>query len=586
MKSDLRKSGIEIVGKVPWGTHFCQFYQNREDLIEILVPYFEEGLKNNEFCIWVTAEPLNVGDAKSALKEKVKNLDDYIKKGQIEILDYNQLYTKTGRFDTDKVIESWVEKEKKAIERGFDGLRVTGNTFWLEKKDWESFANYEAIVNRVGGEHRTLAMCSYYLDKCKAYEIIDVINNHQFALMKKEDKWVFLESSERKHMEEELRESEKKYRQLIETLQEGIWVIDKDANTTFVNPRMAEMLDYTVEEMLGKSLFNFMDENGVKLAKYNMERRKQGFAEQHDFEFTRKDGSRIYTTLETSSLSDEKGNFVGALAGVINITRRKLREEELKKVNLELKEIQERLIQFEKMSAKGELAANIAHEIRNPLSVISMAVQYLQTKFDTNDPRREYTESIIQKVEKLDRIARGLADYSKSPRLDLKSRNINGILAQTLSLVKPKCKLNNIQIIHNLKQLLPAIVIDEEKIDQVFLNIVKNAIDAMPRGGDLIINSEFDEKAKEVVIKIRDTGKGIVPANYENIFIPFFTTKKEKGGIGLGLAISQNIIQAHKGCISVASNTKGKNKGTTFIIRLPITLLTHDNKSDGNLNRI
>lgn len=148
---------------------------------------------------------------------------------------------------------------------------------------------------------------------------------------------IVVDITERKKAEEMLRESEKNYRQLIETLQEGVWAIDKDANTTFANPRMALILGYTVEEMLGKSLFSFMDERGVEIAKYNMERRKQGIVEQHDFEFLRKDGRRIYATLETSPLTDEKGDFVGALAGVIDITERKKAEEALRESEERLK---------------------------------------------------------------------------------------------------------------------------------------------------------------------------------------------------------------------------------------------------------
>jgi hypothetical protein len=97
-----RKTAIDIIGDVPWETHFCQFYQTKEDLIDILVPYFEAGLENNEFCMWITSEPLNSEDAKRALKKKVKNLDDYITKGQIEMLDYSQWYTKPEYFDSGK----------------------------------------------------------------------------------------------------------------------------------------------------------------------------------------------------------------------------------------------------------------------------------------------------------------------------------------------------------------------------------------------------------------------------------------------------------------------------------------------------
>jgi len=133
--------------------------------------------------------------------------------------------------------------------------------------------------------------------------------------------------------ETRLKASEKQYRQLLEALQEGIWMIDADARTTFVNPRMAEMLGYTMEEMVGKHLFYFMDEQGIALAEVNLERRQRGIREQHDFEFLRKDGNRLYASLETSPVFDDEGNYAGSLAGVQDITDRvktteRLRESE------------------------------------------------------------------------------------------------------------------------------------------------------------------------------------------------------------------------------------------------------------------
>jgi two-component system nitrate/nitrite sensor histidine kinase NarX len=138
-----------------------------------------------------------------------------------------------------------------------------------------------------------------------------------------------IDITEQRQAEQALRDSEKKYRQLIELAQEGIWVIDPEANTTFVNPRMAEMLDYSVDEMIGKHLFSFMDERGVEISTRNLERRRQGIQEQHDFEFLRKDGTRIYTSLETSPIMDENGNYAGALAVVADISDRKQAEDAL-----------------------------------------------------------------------------------------------------------------------------------------------------------------------------------------------------------------------------------------------------------------
>lgn len=133
--------------------------------------------------------------------------------------------------------------------------------------------------------------------------------------------------------EEQLRESEKKYRHLLEALQEGIWVIDEDARTTLVNPRMADMLGYTVDEMVGRHLSSFMDEESIDICEQNLERRKQGIYEQHDFEFLRKDGSRLYASMGTSPIFDDDGNYAGAIAGVQDITERvmaaqKVRESE------------------------------------------------------------------------------------------------------------------------------------------------------------------------------------------------------------------------------------------------------------------
>jgi len=136
--------------------------------------------------------------------------------------------------------------------------------------------------------------------------------------------------TERKKAEDALRESEEKYRMLVETLNEGIWVIDKEAVTTYVNPKMGDILGYTVEEITGRSLFAFMDDEGRRICERNIERRQQGIKEQHDFEFLKKDGTRIYASLETSPIKGKDGEYLGAIAGVMDITERKQAQEALR----------------------------------------------------------------------------------------------------------------------------------------------------------------------------------------------------------------------------------------------------------------
>ena len=120
MQGEIRKSGLAVIGNVPWGTHFCQFYQTKQDLIDTLVPYFKAGLENNEFCMWVTADNLTVEDARKAMTKVMKGFPTYLKKGQIEILPYNEWYLKGGHFNSQIVLNGWVRKLNQALKKGYD----------------------------------------------------------------------------------------------------------------------------------------------------------------------------------------------------------------------------------------------------------------------------------------------------------------------------------------------------------------------------------------------------------------------------------------------------------------------------------
>jgi len=228
----IRKTGIDIIGDISWGTHICLFYQTTNDLIDILVPYFKAGLENNELCMWITSDPLNAVDAKRSLERVVKNLDEYLQKGQIEILDYRQWYIQSGEFNAGRVLRGWVEKERQAVQSGWDGLRLTGNTFWLEKGDWKEFIEYERMVDHVIDEYQMIAICTYFLDKCGASEVIDVVSNHQSALVKRGGRWEIIQSAERKRAEETLRYQAT----LLTNLKDAVIASDEQYRITAWNP--------------------------------------------------------------------------------------------------------------------------------------------------------------------------------------------------------------------------------------------------------------------------------------------------------------------------------------------------------------
>lgn len=221
MNPETIDTGIDVVGAVPWGTHFCQFYRSREDLLDALVPYFRAGLENDEFCMWVTADPLTPAQAKEALNQAVPGFAQRLSGGQIEILPHHEWYLAGGSFNLDRVLSGWVDKLNRARAAGHKGLRVTGNTAWLEKSDWASFAEYEAAINGVIGRHRMLALCTYSLDRCGAAEVMDVISNHEFALIRRDGRWDLIENAIQKQAKLALRESEEKYRLLFRNMAEG-----------------------------------------------------------------------------------------------------------------------------------------------------------------------------------------------------------------------------------------------------------------------------------------------------------------------------------------------------------------------------
>ncbi len=230
MEDQLRDSGIDVIGDVPWGTHFCQFYQTKQDLIDILVPYFKAGLEGNEFCMWVTSEPLMVAEAEEAMRKAVNDFNKYLGRGQIEIIPYNEWYLLGGEFDDDRVLNGWIDKVEHAFVMGYSGLRLTGNTLWLERNHWQAFTEYEAKVNNVIGKYRMMAACTYNLDKCDGTAVIDVVRNHQFALVKQGGRWDIIESAIYQQAKQALLENEQDLNHAQAVAHVGSWRLDVRRN--------------------------------------------------------------------------------------------------------------------------------------------------------------------------------------------------------------------------------------------------------------------------------------------------------------------------------------------------------------------
>ncbi len=183
--ADKRESGIAFLGNLSWGSHFCQFYETKKDMLEILVPYFKAGLRNNEYCVWVTSEFLTREQAVAAMEKDVPGFSGYLIREQMEILPYTDWYFKGGKFDLQRTLDMGMKKHEQALSNGFAGMRASGNPYWIDnKKDWDNFVCYEAELNKAIGGRKLLALCTYSLKRCGVDEILDVIENHEFTFGK------------------------------------------------------------------------------------------------------------------------------------------------------------------------------------------------------------------------------------------------------------------------------------------------------------------------------------------------------------------------------------------------------------------
>jgi len=237
MAAELRKTGISVVGDIPWGTHFCHFYETKEDLLDILIPYFKTGLENNESCVWVVSDPLGEEEAKNAFIQAVPEADRYLVEGHIEIVSHNifpfsrqqtspaghieivphtEWYLKGGVFIAEKVIDGWNEKLAEALARGYAGLRANGNEAWLTEENRKDFIQYEKTLDEELADKRMIVLCSYPLSSSPAAEIFDVVKTHQLAILRRRGNWEVIETPEPIHAKTEIKRLNEELKRVLD----------------------------------------------------------------------------------------------------------------------------------------------------------------------------------------------------------------------------------------------------------------------------------------------------------------------------------------------------------------------------------
>jgi signal transduction histidine kinase len=206
MANEIRKSGIDVVGDmVAWGAHFCLFYETKADLLDTLISYCRSGLDRGEYCLWIVAEPLTIEEATDALKGAMPDVDRHLADSRLEMTPARDWFLKGGTFDGKSLTQDWYDKLARVSARGYPGMRVTGDTTWLSKKDWGHFCDYEDGLNDVIGNQRLAVLCTYPLSGCGAPQILDVVRTHQFVLARRHGSWDVVETATLKQAKAEIK---------------------------------------------------------------------------------------------------------------------------------------------------------------------------------------------------------------------------------------------------------------------------------------------------------------------------------------------------------------------------------------------
>jgi signal transduction histidine kinase len=273
----------------------------------------------------------------------------------------------------------------------------------------------------------------------------------------------------------------------------------------------------------------------------------------------------VYTG-EAHSFSNEEIRILSALAGLSAIAIEKARLYE------RIVDVEEQLRQNERLSALGLLAAEVAHEIRNPLTVMKMLYHSLDLRFPGSDPRAKDAAIMGEKMDHLNRIVEQILDFARSTEPKLGPVNVNGLLDDLGLLTRHKLKQQNIELARHLAADLPVLQADATQLEQAFLNLILNAVQAMPDGGKLTVTTRAAGRARpqarptQVVVEVSDTGHGMSEAQCNRAFSSLLGSTKA-GGTGLGLAIVRRVVEIHRGTVAVQSQV---GRGTTMTVTLPV----------------
>jgi two-component system sensor histidine kinase HydH len=335
---------------------------------------------------------------------------------------------------------------------------------------------------------------------------------------------------------------------VVESMADGLVSIDREGKIVTLNRQAAEILGSGRERLEGKTIVSVLGE-GIGRILGSAE--GQELVRDREMEIRKDKDGRIPLSISVAPLRDEKGQEMGSV-----LLLKDLRE---------IRDLQEKVHRSERLASLGRLAAGVAHEIRNPLSSIKGFAQYFVKRFSGQPEEQGYASIMVREVDRLNRVITDLLDFAGPKEPHREPHSLEAVAEQALKLLAPDLEARKVAVVKDYEPGLPAVSVDRDRISQVFINILLNALESMETGGEIRLSLRRCGPPPAVEISVADMGAGIPEGDLEKVFEPFFSRKKK--GTGLGLAIVHQIVESHRGDILVESQP---GKGTTFRIRLPL----------------
>ena len=335
---------------------------------------------------------------------------------------------------------------------------------------------------------------------------------------------------------------------LVENMPIGLIALDDQRRIASFNPVAQSILGFDSNRVIGQAAADvlpkdiFIEINGML---------PNGNLVETEIDCLLDSGNRLALSFSASPLHDGEKRFLGFV----------LLLKDLREVQALRKEI----FRNQRLASVGRLAAGVAHEVRNPLSSIKGFATYFKERYREKPEDQQIAGIMIQEVDRLNRVIGQLLDFARPIKIDPKKISVPNLIADAIKMVEAQADEKNIRIESHVSDRLHEASIDKDRINQVLLNLILNALEAMEAGGSLAVKADTDDEGKSILFQVSDTGLGISEENQSKVFDPYYTTKST--GTGLGLAIAHNIVEAHGGGIDVASTS---GKGTTFRVRIPM----------------